>query len=1070
LVQICPSCGEENPDRFRLCGFCGAALAPELPPQEVRKTVTIVFSDLKGSTAMGEKLDSEAVREVMSRYFDEMRAALERHGGVVEKYIGDAIMAVFGLPRVREDDALRAVRAALEMRQRLAALNEELESRWGVSVGNRTGVNTGEVVAGDPTTGQRLVTGDTVNTAARLEQAAPTDEVLLGEATYRLVRHAVEVEPVEPLELKGKAEPVPAYQLFSVRETDIVERDHDRPLVGRESELAVLRGELNAAVRESSCRLVTLAAQAGVGKTRLVEEFASQVAPETRILRGRCLAYGRGITFWPLVQIVGDAAGIREDDSPEEAHAKLVEAAGSGADDIVERVASAVGLGGADFPLDEVFWATRKLLEIQAAQQPLVVIFEDIHWAEPAFLDLIDHVAATASRVPLLLLCATRPELFEQRPGWSEQSAVVLELESLSSEESALVIENLLGDASIAPAVRSRIIEAADGNPLFVEQLLSMLIDDGLVRREGDRWVSAGDLEDLAIPGTIQALLVARLDLLSGEQRAVIEPAAVIGLAFAQRAVAALAPEAVRDAVGAHLGSLTDKQLVRPELTETEVDHRFQHILIRDAAYQGVLKRARATLHERFADWAEALNRGRDRQTEFDEILGYHLEQAYHYFSELGPLDEHGIELGRRAAAKLAPAGRRAFARGDMAAAANLLRRARELLPEGDETRLELLPDLAEVMTEVGDFAWGIVFLDEASAAAEELGDAKLDAHATLGRLLIRRFDDDAAWGDEVVAATKRVIEVLEPTDDHVGLAKAYRLRCLAYGTACRFADFRVAGERDLHHSTLAGDRRGQTRAVTARAIAANYGPEPVPSAIAECEEALTLATGNRRSEAIVMSYLAELEALRGSFERARELCLRARALLEDAGAGVQASAISGRLGPIELLADDAAAAEAELRRGYESLSRIGEVYFASTIAAFLSQALFVQGRHDEADAFTRKAEELAPEDDVWTQAAWRSVRGKVLAEQGRSPEAVELAEGAVELLRATDASVKRADALCDSAYVFEVSGRIVDAKARLEEALALYEQKDAPVPAGRTRAWLDRIGASAPAVVPSSN
>lgn len=314
-MQICPNCGEENPAKFRLCGFCGSPLAPQLPAQEVRKTVTIVFSDLKGSTAMGEKLDSEAVREVMSRYFDEMKAALERHGGTVEKYIGDAIMAVFGLPRVHEDDALRAVRAAAEMRDHLAALNDELEERWGVTVGNRTGVNTGEVVAGDPTTGQRLVTGDTVNTAARLEQAAPTSQVLLGDTTYRLVRHAVEVEEVEPLELKGKAERVPAYRLVEVREAETIDRRRDSPLVGRERELDLLSGELAAATRDRSCRMVTIVAQAGVGKSRLIEEFGrSATASDARLLRGRCLPYGRGITFWPLVEIVRGAAAIADED------------------------------------------------------------------------------------------------------------------------------------------------------------------------------------------------------------------------------------------------------------------------------------------------------------------------------------------------------------------------------------------------------------------------------------------------------------------------------------------------------------------------------------------------------------------------------------------------------------------------------------------------------------------------------------------------------------------------------------------------------------------------------------
>src|SRR5437588_407580 len=282
-MQLCPGCGEENPDKFRLCGFCGTPLAPELPPQEVRKTVTIVFSDLKGSTAMGEKLDSEAVREVMTRYFDEMRAALERHGGTVEKYIG--------------------------------------------------------------------------------------------ETTYRLVRHAVEVEEVEPLELKGKAERVPAYRLVEVHEAESVERRRDSPLVGRERELNLLSEELAAATQDRGCRRVTIVAQAGVGKSRLIEEFGrSAAASDARLLRGRCLPYGRGITFWPLVEIVRHAAAIEEDDSPEAARAKLGQAAGPGAHDVVDRVASAVGLGGEDFPLDEIFWGTRKFFEHQATEQALVVL------------------------------------------------------------------------------------------------------------------------------------------------------------------------------------------------------------------------------------------------------------------------------------------------------------------------------------------------------------------------------------------------------------------------------------------------------------------------------------------------------------------------------------------------------------------------------------------------------------------------------------------------------------------------------------------------------------------------
>ena len=407
-VQICPNCGEENPPRFRLCGFCGTGLAPELPPQEVRKTVTIVFSDLKGSTSLGETLDSESLREVMNRYFDEMRAVLERHGGTIEKFIGDAVMAVFGLPKLHEDDALRAVRAAADMREALARVNDEFERVWGVRLTNRTGVNTGEVVAGDPTTGQRLVTGDAVNVAARLEQAAPANDVLVGDLTYRLVRDAVEVEDVEPLELKGKAERVPAYRLVSVLDrAEGFARRQDAPLVGRERELAELQARYREAVDARACRLVTLLATPGVGKSRLSEEFLRSLAAEAVVIRGRCLSYGEGITFWPLAEAVRQAASIRGDDPPEDALAKLASLARDG--DVVARLASALGLSTIGYGVEEIFWATRRLFEELGRRRPLVVLFDDIHWASPTFLDLLEHLLDTIEGAPVLVLCPARP-------------------------------------------------------------------------------------------------------------------------------------------------------------------------------------------------------------------------------------------------------------------------------------------------------------------------------------------------------------------------------------------------------------------------------------------------------------------------------------------------------------------------------------------------------------------------------------------------------------------------------------------------------------------------------------
>src|SRR4051794_5341593 len=347
-------CGEVSPDPFRFCGYCGTAFPDALPSMEVRKTATILFCDLKGSTSLGESVDSEALSELISTYFHEIREAIEGHGGTIDKFLGDAVMAVFGVPRGREDDALRAVRAAAEMKRRLENLNMELELRWGVRLANRTGVNTGELVAGSAVAGHGLVLGDAVNVAARLEQAAPTNEILIGERTYELVRDFVEVEELEPLELKGKAEPVAAYRLVSVTEGEALERHHERQLVGREPELARLESAFASASQGGRARLATVVAHAGMGKSRLTQEFVGSHEAEARVLRGRCLPYGRGITFWPLVEIVREAASIEEDDPAELGLAKLTSLAGD--DAVADRVASVIGLREAQFSVDEILW------------------------------------------------------------------------------------------------------------------------------------------------------------------------------------------------------------------------------------------------------------------------------------------------------------------------------------------------------------------------------------------------------------------------------------------------------------------------------------------------------------------------------------------------------------------------------------------------------------------------------------------------------------------------------------------------------------------------------------------
>ena len=1053
-MRVCLQCGEENPERFRLCGYCGTPFAAAEAPQEVRKTVTVVFSDLVGSTNLGESLDSESLREVLSRYFQSMQDVLESHGGAVEKFIGDAIVAVFGLPKLREDDALRAVRAAMAMRAALAEVNAELEHGWGVVLTVRTGINTGEVVSGDITAGQRLVTGDTVNVAARLEQTAGAGEILLGELTYRLVRESVEVESVEPLALKGKAEPVPAYRLLTLEEGGGSRRRGEGPLVGREHELGLLLESFEQTRSESSGRMATVLGAAGMGKSRLVDELVKAVEDQASVVRGRCLSHGRGITFWPIVEMVRGAAGILDDDSPQVARAKisvLVDDAG-----VVERLCSAVGLSTVQFPVEETFWGVRKFLEALSSSRPLVVVFEDIHWAETTLLDLIEHVQDSAE-TPILIVCLARPEFFDLRPGWDAlDCSISMLLGPLSAGDATLIASNLLGEAELDDELEARIVTAADGNPLYVEQMLSMMIDDGLLKPEDGRWVSAAGVAAVTVPPTIQALLAARVDLLGPPERAVIEAASVAGLVFPKDALRELVSTEVKEQLESVLGSLTRKHLVHaePQTVGSEEHFRFDHVLIRDAAYEGMLKRTRATLHEGFVAWADRVNRDRDRAVEFQEILGYHLEQAYRNLEQLGPLDDHRRMLGARASERLSAAGRRAFDRADMPAAANLLRRAVVLLPEGHAARIELLPDLGEALADIGEFGWAEVFLDEAIASEEAGASGLVGAKAELVLLLVKGHSGSReGWSERMVAAARRAIPQFGQAGDEAGLAMAWRRIAWAHGTACRYGPAAEAAEQAIEHARLAGDLRQGRRAASQYAIAALHGPTPVSEAIRRCDEIVAEASGDHRTEGLVRSLLAVLHGMHGNFDEARRLYAGAQATLEELGGTVVAASTSLASYGIEMLAGDLIAAERELRRDYAALTELGERYLLSTVVGELARVLYAQARYDEADGMSHEAEALADEDDIASQTLWRSVRAKILARGGNTQEGLRLAWEAVELIGRTDAYVMRAETLVDLAEILRLAERESEADSWLDEAVALLDAKENVVAAGGVRA-----------------
>jgi len=1057
-VQICASCGEENPDRFRLCGICGMSLVPETVAQEVRRTVSIVFSDLKGSTSLGERFDAESLREVLNVYFNEMRTVLERHGGTVEKYIGDAIMAVFGLPKLHEDDAVRAVRAAFEMKKALEEVNERLNARWGVRLESRTGVTTGEVVAGDVSSGQRLVTGDAVNTAARLEQAAPALGILIGELTYQLVRDAVEVEAVEPLELKGKAGRVPAYKLLSVSANDGVARRLDAPMVGRVAELGTLMEALSQARANAHPQLVTVFGAAGVGKSRLLREFLVRAGDKVWPLRGRCLPYGEGITFWPLAEVVRSAAEIGDDDAHELAASKLE--ALTLEPDVAERIGAAIGLFGTTFPIQETFWAARRLLEPLACRKPLIVLIEDIHWAEATFLDLLRFVVDSAE-APILLVCSSRKDLLEEHPDWGEEGPDIhtITLEPLSEEESALVAENLLG-SPLDDHARSRIIAAAEGNPLFVEQMVSMLIDDGALRPgdDGGRIVLAG-IGEITIPPSISALLTARLDRLGATERSVIERGAVIGQVFYRGAVEELAPEGLREAVAPSLQALSRKELVRQDETTQlagQEAYRFLHILIRDAAYQGLLKRTRAELHEAFVDWVERVVS--DRTMEYEEIRGYHLEQTYLILTELAPLDDHGRAMGKRGSSCLASAGRRALARGDMGAASNLLQRAAALLPAGDRERPRLLLDAGEATMEAGDFSGTESILTAEIDEARQLGDRGLEATGQMILLELRHFTDPGQAEDSIVAEVKEAMPLLESLEDHEGQARAWRLLTLVNWQACRWGASETAANRMIQQARLADDSLLQARVLPALATCALYGTRPVPDAIAICQNILERTGSDRKAAAVTTRALAHLEAMRGRFGVARGLYRKSRASLDELGWHLEAALTSLSSGPIEMLAGDPAAAEAELRRDYAALEKMGEKHYLSTTAGYLAAALFQQGRDEEADQVATVSERLAAPDDISSQFLWRTVRGRVLARRGLLEDGEALIREALEIIGRAEEPDSQAAVCADLAEVLAAAGRRVEARAAFDRAASVFEAKGNIVSAARATERLNTL------------
>jgi class 3 adenylate cyclase/tetratricopeptide (TPR) repeat protein len=975
---------------------------------EARKLVTVVFSDVAGSTSLGEQLDAEALRRVMGRYFAETRAILEHHGGTVEKFIGDAVMAVFGIPAAHEDDALRAVRAASEMRERLAKLNEEFLRERGVTLAVRIGINTGEVVAGDPSEGQFYASGDAVNVAARLEQAARSGEILLGKQTYELVGDAVTVEALEPLTVRGKSEPVPAYRLLELIEgAPAFARRFDTPFVGREEPLAHLRGCFERAVAERTPALVTVLGPAGIGKTRLAAEFAREIEEQATVLQGRCLSYGEGITFWPLQEILR-SLGERPAEAPDPEQARSVE---------------------------ETFWAYRKLFEALAHQRPLIIILEDIHWAQPTLLDLVEHVAEWTRDAPAVLLCLARPELLDIRPQWRGE---LLELETLSRTETALLAGKL--DVEVEPTIRERSAELAEGNPLFLEQLLALALEE-----KGT---------ELALPRTIQGLLAARLDQLGTEERALLERAAVVGKEFWRSALAHLSPPQTE--VSALLQRLVRKRLIRPERSTFpgEDAFRFAHILIRDAAYGATAKEHRAELHEGFADWLNA------NESPYHEIIGYHLEQAYRFRAELGPSDELLDALARRAAEALSTAGLRARDRADYAAAANLLGRAVALLPRGNPLRLSLLPELGQSLLWLGQYPEARAALAEAIEDGLRAADGAVEWRARLWLARLEAQLNPDVSNRELELTGREALAVFTERGDAQGKAMAGLMIAQALNWQFRNAPAALVLEEALRCARFAGDQLLEAACIGLLSRALVDGPTPIAQAIDRIEDLLATAPSHVQFiERVLLSNLVLLCCGQGRLDEARTLFRRATELAEELGSEIDVATMAAFHGAtLERSAGNLEAAEAALRRGDEVLARLGETGWRSTVAVQLASVLVAQDKIEEGEEYLRISEQAAASDDFASQVPLRLVRARISANRGELDEAERLVRDALLLLHGTDDIDAQADASLKLAKVLGAAGRTDEAISAAETALQLCEQKGNVVMCRETRELLDEL------------
>jgi len=1043
LARICATCGVEASATARFCRGCGAPLGqstgvPDTPDAApVRKTVTVMFADLAGSTSFEERVDAETAREVIGDYHHLLRRVAQRHRAGVTKYIGDGFMAVWGVPEIGPEDAVRAVDAAVELQERFVGLATRVTENHGVELALRVAVNTGEVVVG---VGDADLVGDALNVGARLESECPRGDVVVGEETWRATRGHYDYESLGEVQVKGRSAPVAVYQWLG-RRSDSTDA---APFVGRRSELQRLQTAMNGALSARSARLVTVVGDPGVGKSRLAAKF-TVAQTGARVIEARCDLEGT-VAMAPLIEI------LRAVDLETEIPAGVPER------DRLLRDLGGLATGEAG-SVEENFWALRRFVEVLATEGPTVLVLDDIQWADTLLLDFIEHLMEWTANVPVFVLALARPELRELRPELVSVGRFVSEavhLSGLDPDATAELAANVLGAARLPDELLRRLPSSTGGNPLFVRELVGMLAHDGVLIEEQAGWRLTIDVDAIAVPPTIHALLASRLERLAAADRRILEIASVVGSEFSIGAVRALAGGSGAG-VTLSLNRLRRLELAQPSgaYIGDEAVWRFHHVLIRDVAYRRLLKSDRADLHERLAQWVET--GGQSVAFDSDEMIARHLEAAHSYRSQLGPLDSRSHELAVRSAQHYAASARRALDRDELVSAGTQAARGAALAASDETLHADLLLIGCEAFLSAGDVTAGAPLVDE----LERIADDALAPWATCYRCQFVIYTDPERLL-EVEARLHEAIDEFGRRTDHAGLAKAHRVRAGARGRLGRIG----ASEIDLFEALIAaresGDHRQITAALGAAPGAALWGPSPVPKAGGRCLDVVRMqrmTTAAPSLEATSLRHLAVLEVLRGRPDKARTMLANARQVVADLGLrhGVMETELFA--GIIESMEGDPVAAEPHFRTALEGLDALGVGADAGQAAALLARSVLAQGRLEEADRHAAESERLAGR-NLKTAIAWRAVRAEIFAAQGRHADAVAMAREAVAVAAGTDLVLDHAEACLALSRVLATAGDTKGANSARDDAEALYAAKEVTARVGRA----DELAVSRPA------